>query len=77
MTADTKRTGKRDKGAGGVIELDNGRFQAWAELSPDPADGSRKRRSLTPIFGRTTYNKFGIHHRHHVNGLAFDDGDQQ
>lgn len=50
MTADTKRTGRRDKGAGGVIQLGNGRFQAWAELSPDPADGSRRRASVT---GRT------------------------
>ena len=43
-------TTRRDKGAGAITKLGNGRYRAFVELSPDPADGSRRRTSAT---GRT------------------------
>lgn len=46
--ADTGRHAtRRDKGAGAITKLGNGRYRAFVELSPDPADGSRRRTSAT------------------------------
>lgn len=40
-------TTRRDKGAGAITKLGNGRYRAFVELSPNPADGSRRRTSAT------------------------------
>ena len=42
--------GRREKGTGGITRMKDGRYRAYLTITPDPADGSRRRVSAV---GRT------------------------